>query len=351
MNISRPTVLQAVRTLENKGLAEEDGKFQSDGGRRAKAVRCIPNAKYAVGIDITKNHVSLVVTDFTEKPIRQIRIAHPFEKSEEYRSFLHKELEKFLKDLPNAEGNLLGIGISVPGIINENNGYLLISNVLGIGEMSQEELTGKFPVKAILINDANAAGITEFLQDTAESIFYLGLNNSVGGAFFKGTRESKNSGAGINIMGRLFTGTHWHSAEAGHMVIHPGGKTCYCGKKGCADPYVSALTLSDHADGNLDLFFQRLQEGDPECGRVWEAYLDDLAIVVDNIYTLFDCRVVIGGYVGNHIAPYIGILRDKVSSKNTFEKNASYLYAGMFHQEAPALGASIHIIEQYILSL
>ena len=84
---------------------------------------------------------------------------------------------------------------------------------------------------------------------------------------------------------------------------------------------------------------------------MWDTYLDDLAIVVDNIYTLFDCRVVIGGYVGNHIAPYIGILRDRVSSKNTFEKNASYLYAGMFHQEAPALGASIHIIEQYILSL
>ncbi len=118
MNISRPTVLQAIRTLENKSFVEEDGKFQSEGERRAKAVRCIPNAKYAVGIDITKNHVGLVVTDFTEKPIRQKRIAHPFEKSEGYRNFLH------------------------------------------------DELTGKFPVKAILINDANAAGITEFLQDT-----------------------------------------------------------------------------------------------------------------------------------------------------------------------------------------
>ena len=330
---------------------EEDGKFQSEGGRRAKAVRCNLNAKYALGMDITKNHVGLVLTDFTEKPIRQVRIAHHFEKSEDYRKFLHEEFRNFLKDLPNAEENLLGIGISVPGIINENTGSLLISNVLGIGEMSQEEFAGKFPVKTILINDANAAGITEFLQDTSESIFYLGLNNSVGGAFFKGSRMSKNLGTGVDVMGRLFTGTHWHSAEAGHMVIHPGGKTCYCGKKGCADPYISALALSDHADGNLELFFQRLQEGNRECEKVWDTYLDDLAIVVDNIYTLFDCRVVIGGYVGNHIAPYIGILRDRVSPRNTFEKNASYLNAGTFHQEAPALGASVYIIEQYILSL
>ncbi|MDD6448844.1 MAG: ROK family transcriptional regulator [Lachnospiraceae bacterium] len=351
LNISRPTVLQAVKVLEEQGLAAEDGKFQSDGGRRANAVRCIPNAKYAVGLDITKNHVGFVATDLKEKPIRQKRIYHPFARSEEYRNILHQELKKFLNDLPLTIDNLLGIGVSVPGIINESNGHLTISNVLGLGEMSQEELIGNFPVQTKLINDANAAGITEFLQNTKENIFYLGLNNSVGGAFFMRTGTSENESVYEDVMSRLYAGTHWHSAEAGHIVIHPNGRTCYCGKKGCADPYISALVLSEHADGDLALFFRKVREGNAECSRVWDEYLDNLAIVVDNIYALFDCTVVVGGYVGNLIGPYIGVLRDRVSPRNTFEQNAAYLRAGTFHEEAPALGASVHMIEQFFLTL
>ena len=43
----------------------------------------------------------------------------------------------------------------------------------------------------------------------------------------------------------MYRGDNWRSAEFGHMVIHPGGRTCYCGKKGCLDAYCSALRLAD----------------------------------------------------------------------------------------------------------
>ena len=63
MNMSLPTVTQITKELIEKGLVEEKGELQSTGGRRAKALSAAVNIKQAVGLDITKNHISLVLTN------------------------------------------------------------------------------------------------------------------------------------------------------------------------------------------------------------------------------------------------------------------------------------------------
>lgn len=45
-------------------------------------------------------------------------------------------------------------------------------------------------------------------------------------------------GAYINASA-IRNGVHNRGGEFGHMVIHPGGKQCLCGKKGCFEAYVS----------------------------------------------------------------------------------------------------------------
>ena len=61
--MSLPTVTQITKELIEKGLVEEVGELKSTGGRRAKALSAVANAKQAVGLDITKNHISLVLTN------------------------------------------------------------------------------------------------------------------------------------------------------------------------------------------------------------------------------------------------------------------------------------------------
>ena len=71
-----------------------------------------------------------------------------------------------------------------------------------------------------------------------------------------------------------------------------GGRRCYCGKKGCADAYLSALRLSECAS-SLEDFFARLEAGDASAKRVWGSYLDDLALMVTNLRMAFDRTVVV----------------------------------------------------------
>ena len=66
LNISIPTVSQNLNELIEEGLVKENGSFQSTGGRKAKIISSNPAARVALGLDITPNHVNLVMTKRTE---------------------------------------------------------------------------------------------------------------------------------------------------------------------------------------------------------------------------------------------------------------------------------------------
>ena len=69
------------------------------------------------------------------------------------------------------------------------------------------------------------------------------------------------------------------------------------------------------------------KEGDPEYRDVWDRYLDHLAVTVDNLRMAFDCDVVLGGYVGSFIGPYIKELRSRLAALDIFDHDGSYARA------------------------
>ena len=74
MQISLPTATQITKELLAEGLLEEKGELQSTGGRRAKAFSAVVNARLAVGLDITKNHIALVLTNIVGEILKYDRI-------------------------------------------------------------------------------------------------------------------------------------------------------------------------------------------------------------------------------------------------------------------------------------
>ena len=63
LKISLPTVTQNTKELIEKGLVRETGKLKSTGGKRAVGLAAAADFKLAVGLDITRNHISLVLAD------------------------------------------------------------------------------------------------------------------------------------------------------------------------------------------------------------------------------------------------------------------------------------------------
>lgn len=352
LDMSVPTVLQIVKELKAEGVVQEVGELQSTGGRKPKALAVVEDICYAVGIDITKNHISLVLTDLKETTLKHLRIRKAFSLEDDYFKQLGIMLEDFLAEDEVVKAKIAGAGIAIPSIVDGKKNRITYSRILELYNNDGALFAKYIPYPSILLNDASAAAMTECLWgEHGKEMVYLSLSNTVGGAILSGQKQMENGNLYGSFFENMYIGTHWHSGEFGHMVIYPEGKTCYCGKRGCLDAYCSALCLSGHADENLQEFFVRMEAGDIKLQKIWDIYLDNLAIAVDNLRMCYDCDVILGGYVGSMIEPYIDQLRTKVGEKNIFEGGGSYVYACRYQQEASALGAAMFYIEDFIDSI
>ena len=148
----------------------------------------------------------------------------------------------------------------------------------------------------------------------------------------------------------IFGGEDHKSGELGHMTVVPeGGEKCYCGKEGCLDTLCNAGTLDSYTDGNLEEFFRKVRERDERALRLWDEYLENLAVAIHNMRMLLDIDVILGGYVGAYIGDYIDELRARVDDKNPFgDKAEEYLYLSEYDGEECSAGAAIYYIKEFM---
>lgn len=351
LGMSSPTVLFITNELLEKGVIREEGVFESTGGRKAKALSPIHDARFALGLDITLNHISMALTNLSGTVLKHIRMQKRFETTPKYRQFLIESLLLFKYDTGIPDEKFLGLGISLPGIIDIQQKRLVYSHILNIFNIPIEEFNRDIPFPMAFINDANAAALAELhIRQDYDHALYLSLSNSVGGAliFRKDPYLGEKKDTGAWQSSNLFMGDNYKSGEIGHMTLIPGGIQCYCGKKGCFDAYCSAIVLARHTGGRLEFFFEGLEAGNSVFKAEWETYLDHLATHINSLRMLMDCKVIVGGYVGGFIEPYLGDLRRRLQIRDTFGDDGAYVEACAYRLEASALGAALLHIEAYI---
>ncbi len=335
MKISLPTATQITKELIAEGLLEEKGELQSTGGRRAKALSAVVNAKLAVGLDITKNHITLLLTNIVGEILKYERICQPYDSGEVYYQKVNERLELFLDESGVDRKKVLGVGISFPGIIDLEKELIAYSHILGVEAIPFDAVRRFFSYPCFFLNDANAGAYAEgFHRDETDRFFYLSLSNTVGGAIYE--------------RNELIQGRNFRCGEVGHMTVVIDGENCYCGKRGCLDAYCAAWRLSEVADGKLEQFFSLLDQEDTEAAKIWDSYTDYLAIAVNNIYMVLDCDVVLGGYVGSCMGTHLQELWDKVAGRNTFGEKEPYVKACNYKVAAAALGAALKVIETFV---
>lgn len=122
-------------------------------------------------------------------------------------------------------------------------------------------------------------------------------------------------------------------------------------QSGCVDAYLAATNLSNMTDGNLQAFFRDLENGDPAIVRVWDTYLDYLATTVNILRMILDCNVILGGYVGEYLEPYMEELKERAARLNTFSDDAEYLKICSYKKESIAAGAALYFVDAFTKAL
>ncbi len=337
LNLSLPTVTQNLKQLMALGLVVRKGMMDSTGGRKARAYALNTHTHFTLGLDITRRQVGLVLLDLSGNIAYHVRHPLTFQDAQSYYAAVGRLVGSALDCLNLQPDDVLGAGISLPAILSGDGSHAVNAGPLGVLKVERSAWEAFLPFSCALYNDANAGGFADFWamspagEFEGRSLAYLSVSDTVGGS--------------IMIDGRMYTGLHQHSAEFGHMTLVPGGEKCYCGQLGCAYAYLNTRRLAEMAGGELENFFQRLAAGDRAFLEVWDRYLDHLALAINNIRAALDLDVIIGGYLGRYIGPYLEDLKRRAAWRNMFEGTGDYLLASTQVCEAAAVGAAL--MQQY----
>lgn len=340
LGFSMPTVFQNVSDLIECGLVCENGEYGSTGGRKAKILTMREGVRCVLGVEITGHHVRLILMDLSRKMLDIEQKRFCYEDTTAYYMELGRIVQEFVRKNnvgPDAECKLIGVGIALPGIIDPDRQLLVKSHALDVENVGLWQFEQNIPYPVLFGNDANLAAFAE-VKDKQRNSVYLSLNDTVGGAIYQN--------------GDINLGDHFKSGEIGHMILVPGGKKCYCGKRGCLDAYCSAKVLRlDENDRSLNRFFEELENGDADCSRRWETYLEYLAIMVSNLRMAFDCDIILGGHVGGFMGGHMRTFGDKIRKYNNFEVDTSYIHIGQYKRECASIGAARTMVDHYIENL
>lgn len=338
---SLPTVTQNLKELFAADLLCYDGTEASTGGRKPQRIAINARTRFAVGMELSSRHVRMAAVDLKGDEIASEKVLCPFADTEDYRTAYSGLLESFLNRLRLSRERLLGVGITLPAVIQQEAAVIETSPVLQLRDAPLAKLTEKIPYPVWVQNDASAGAAAEWKKNTAlqqtRAVAYLSLGKGVGGA--------------LMLHGTPYEGIQGRSGEFGHMCIVPGGDQCACGKRGCLEAYCSTGRLTDDLGLDLKEFFDRVENGDPECTAVWDRYLEHLAQGLNMIDTAMDCDIMIGGALSPYLPPYLPRLLEKVEKNSAFGGGAERIFVSQCGEDANCIGAAMHFIDLFLQSI
>ncbi|MCM3213305.1 ROK family transcriptional regulator [Niallia taxi] len=335
LNLSLPTVTQNLVRLENEGLIEKSGQFESSVGRRAAAYAICPQARVSIGVEIEKKSVQIVAIDLRGHAVQQEKLVMEYAEEEHYYKSLSQAVQAFISKLEVKKEQVLGIGFAVQGLTSNNGqnityGKILISTGLNIDVFAQY-----LPYPCSFLHDAKCAATTElWVRDDIGDAVYLSIGPHLGGA--------------IIINGQIYMGKEGHSGTVEHMTVNAEGPACYCGKRGCMETYSSVNALLKEEE-SLPFFFEKVRSHVPSYTNRWDAFLEYLAISINNIHLVLNRDFILGG----HLSPYLteedmDTLHEKVNGKTAFPSNEAFIFISRSAANGVPMGAAIPFIQTFL---
>ncbi len=235
IKMSTPTITRAVEELIEEHLIREVGIGESTGGRRPSLFGINPSSRYVLGVDLERSFVRMGIFDFANQPVSEIHeLNEGLDTHPDILQFIAEKVSELMIAYNIDEYKMLGIGISLPGLIDIKTG--LSYTYLNTGRPAAEILSEKTGFAVFIEHDTRAMAWGEQAFGLAR-----GFQNVL----------CLNAGSGIGLSmilnGKLYLGHSGYSGEFGHIQIEPNGQLCHCGKIGCIETLASGKSLVSRA--------------------------------------------------------------------------------------------------------
>lgn len=230
--LTAPTVSKAVEALLKRGLIEELAPAEQALGRPGRLVRMAAASACVLGAVIDADTCCVVATglDGMVTEDRTIRFPTPTG----YAGLLDS-VEESCRTLIHASGAVVhGVGLSVPGLVNERLREIVFSPNLHLLDKHNpaRDLEARLGVPCVLVQESDALVLGEWLYGDARGLDDFAVLDAATGL-----------GLGVMSGGRLLAGHSGMAGEVGHITVVPDGVRCGCGNRGCLETLATDAAL------------------------------------------------------------------------------------------------------------
>ncbi len=293
--LSRPTVLNILRELEEEDVIIKDGFSESSGGRSAALLTLNGSKHYAVGIDFEFPTVRMVIANLKGEICSSKKLVYrkDIEKEELLQDF-YLNLHAFIGDSGIDPAMLDGMGVGISGVIDSARGMsLTIERIANWSNVTlKDELECHFGIPVYLRNDVHLLGLVEkrlFLPDALTDFIYVAIRSGIGSITYQHNKPMR--------------GDKGNAGFIGHTTVNPEGALCHCGSRGCLETYAGQLAVEAcyrDLSGNQVSFndVMRLScEEDPSAIRVLKQAGFFFGIALANLVKTYEIPHVIIGCI------------------------------------------------------
>lgn len=287
MGLNRSTIADLVGELATLGLAEQqapDARARSVAGRPSVGVAATDRA-YVLAVDVRVSGLTVARVGLGGVVLSEAAGSSPAGHDPQATvAEVGRLMQRVLRDA-DPVSVLVGVGVSVPGIIDRDAGIVRLApnldwHDLPLTEMLAAELGTS--LRPILGNDADHGALAEHVRGVGRGIDDLVyLAGEVG------------VGAGLIAGGRPVTGASGFAGEIGHLPFGDGTRPCHCGAKGCWETEIGAAAMAEAVGCPSD----RLTE--------LVAYLDELDGAPPEL-------AVVGRHLGRGLAGLVNLLNPQI---------------------------------------
>ena len=259
--------------------------------------------KFYIGVDVGGTSIKMGMFSHTGELLEKWEIPTRVDEDEDTDRILPDIAESIEKKRAEKNGNIVGIGLGIPGPVTNDGVVLKCANIHWPVFNVKEKLFDLTGVANIRVgNDANVAALGEMWKGGGrgyDSIVMVTLGTGVGG--------------GVILGGKILTGTQGAAGEIGHLTVEYGEEeTCNCGKKGCLEQYASATGIVRMAKKQMSPqsslakleevtakdIFDAAKAGDEYALHVVDEFARYLGVALANVAQILDPEAfVIGGGV------------------------------------------------------
>ena len=250
---------------------------------------------HKIGIDLGGTKTEGILLDDNFEIIERKRVKTNQEKG--YSSILEL-IKNLVDDLRQKTDQKTSLGICTPGALSKKSGLIKNSNTQClIGKDLKTDLENIFKHNISIENDANCFALAESKLGAAQNfdvIFGVIMGTGVGG--------------GIVIKEQIHNGRTNIAGEWGHHCIRPQGNSCYCGKRGCVETYLSGPALEkrwEEISGKQQSVSEIVQDlenkkNNNQYPRWKGEFLTNFGLALGNVIDILDPdAIVLGGGLSN----------------------------------------------------